>query len=69
MARVVAQAGLVTPPGETKAFVATIERLASDGALRSRLGRQVCEYAEIHMGQERILASFEQDLHALVQTD
>jgi len=58
--------GLVVPPGDAGELAAAIERLADDADLRARLGRNARRYAEERLDREKILASFEEELLALV---
>lgn len=51
--------GMVTPPGNIEAFVSALLRLADDGDLRHRLGRQARKYAVDHLDREKILSRFE----------
>jgi colanic acid biosynthesis glycosyl transferase WcaI len=63
--RVVQGCGLVTPPGDVDALVTAIQRLASDSALRVRLGQAARSYAEQHLAKDAILRRFEADLEQL----
>lgn len=60
-ARIVAQneAGLVTPPDDTVAFVRAADVLRQDEDLRQRLGRNGRTYAEAHFDIEKITDQFE----------
>jgi glycosyltransferase involved in cell wall biosynthesis len=60
-ARIVAQneAGLVTPPDDTAAFVRAADVLRQDEDLRQRLGRNGRTYAEAHFDIEKITDQFE----------
>jgi glycosyltransferase involved in cell wall biosynthesis len=60
-ARVVtrAAAGLVTPPGDHDAFVASAERLRADGERRATAGANARRYAERTFDIERIADRFE----------
>ncbi|HYL67640.1 MAG TPA: glycosyltransferase WbuB [Candidatus Limnocylindria bacterium] len=56
--------GMVTPPGDIDAFVSALLRLADDGSLRRRMGRNARKYAVDHMDREKILSRFEGSLLA-----
>jgi colanic acid biosynthesis glycosyl transferase WcaI len=60
-AKIVAQheAGLVTSPNDTAAFVQAADSLRQDGALRERLGGNGRGYAETHFNIEKITDQFE----------
>lgn len=59
-AKIVAQheAGLVTSPNDTAAFVQAADSLRQDGALRERLGGNGRRYAEAHFNIEKITDQF-----------
>jgi glycosyltransferase involved in cell wall biosynthesis len=52
------EAGLVAAPGDLAGAVASLRRLAEDGALRARLGRNGREAAERKFDRRAIAASF-----------
>lgn len=59
------ETGLVVPPRDLDAFVAGLERLAGDAALRGRLGVAARRYAERHLDRDAILSDFENRLRTL----
>jgi colanic acid biosynthesis glycosyl transferase WcaI len=65
VAAVVADAGLVVPPGDREAFAEAITRLAANPELRARLGRAGREYALQHLDRDAVLGRLEASLLAL----
>lgn len=59
------EAGVAVPPGDPSALADAIRLLALDPARREACGRRAREYAEAHLGRDRILAAFEQQLISL----
>ena len=57
---VLSEAGLVTPPGDSQAFVSALIRLAESPDLRKRMGQKAREYAMTHMERDCVLSRFEQ---------
>lgn len=66
VATVLAHAGLIVPPDDVEAFVAAIEQLAADPALRRRLGTAGRQYATDVLEHDKVLAGFEQELELTV---
>jgi colanic acid biosynthesis glycosyl transferase WcaI len=62
LAHVIAQTGLLTPPGEPTRLAQAIETLLADEPLRQRLGQQGRQFALAHWAKEKVLADF---LHEL----
>lgn len=58
IARAVEGRGLVTPPGDPKAFAAAILQLAQDALLRAKLGDNARAYAEQNLDKNAILTAF-----------
>ncbi|ADL07285.1 glycosyl transferase group 1 [Thermosediminibacter oceani DSM 16646] len=61
------QAGIVTPPGDLKAFIDALQLLAESAILREQMGRNARLYAERYLDKERILKDFEDKLITLVR--
>lgn len=59
LAAVLEGRGLITPPGDVDAMVASLVQLAEDANLRRRLGSEAREYALLHMDRDSILTKFE----------
>lgn len=57
--------GLVASPGDVAALVRAVRTLADQPELRRTCGLRAREYAEQHLGRDRILAAFEQKLISL----
>lgn len=55
LAHVVAQCGLVVPPGSAQGMADAIVRLADDAALRARLGQSARAFAEQHLALAGIM--------------
>ena len=66
LASVVEECGLVVPPGDAAGLVGALRRLASDFALRVRLGKAGREYALSNLDKQRVLGEFEVKLAAVV---
>jgi len=62
LARVVADRGLIVPPGDADALARAICALADDKDLRTRLGANARDYAEQHLSRDKVLAAFEKAL-------
>jgi len=58
--------GLLVPPGDAGALAAAMERLATDGGLRLRLGRAGHVWAGEHLRSERIADGFVDAIRPLV---
>lgn len=65
LAQVVQDCGLVVPPEDPRAFADAVLTLASDAALRNRLGLAGRFHAAQHMDREAVLKSFEVAMQAL----
>jgi colanic acid biosynthesis glycosyl transferase WcaI len=65
LATVVQDCGLVVPPEQAVAFAEAIKQLASDAALRSRLGATGRAYAVANLDRDAVLPKFEAELKAL----
>ena len=59
IAEVLADKGLITPPGDAGALESALLRLAADARLRQRFGQEARRYALKHMDREDILRRFE----------
>jgi colanic acid biosynthesis glycosyl transferase WcaI len=57
-----AKTGISVPPEDLHAFVKALEILADDADLRDEFGRNARAYAQMHLSQDVILASFEREL-------
>jgi len=68
LAEAVAGRGIVVDPGDAAAFAEAIKQLATNTALRERLGRNAREYALSELQKESILSRLEQELLALAAT-
>jgi colanic acid biosynthesis glycosyl transferase WcaI len=66
LARVVAQCGVVVPPGDAKAFADAITQLADDPGRRARLGAAARHYAEANLTRSVVLGRLDQCLKACV---
>lgn len=64
LAAIVAQAGIVVPPGDARAFVSALVRLEHDTAERQRLGAKGRAYALENLDRTAILQRFERELSA-----
>lgn len=62
LARVVANFGIVTPPGDIDAFAAAIMRLVNDSVARASFGVQARQYATIHLDYVTTMRRFEQEI-------
>jgi colanic acid biosynthesis glycosyl transferase WcaI len=62
LAEAVEGRGTVVEPGNAAAFAAAVEQLASDRALREKLGRNARQYALSALEKERVLSRFGQQL-------
>jgi colanic acid biosynthesis glycosyl transferase WcaI len=56
--------GIVTPPGDAKAFAAAIVQFAEQPNLRRRMGAEARKYAIARMSRDQILGDFERSLLA-----
>jgi colanic acid biosynthesis glycosyl transferase WcaI len=65
LATVVQDCGLVVPPEQAVVFAEAIKQLASDAALRSRLGAAGRAYAVAHLDRNAVLPKFEAELKAV----
>lgn len=65
VATVVEDCGLVVPPEDVKAFAGAVEALATNAALRDRLGRNGRAYAEQNLDKDAVLGRFEDELFKL----
>jgi colanic acid biosynthesis glycosyl transferase WcaI len=68
VAHVVEGRGLVVPAEDEAALHAAIERLVGDPDLRSELGKAARAYAVDRLGKEQVLARFEADMLALIES-
>lgn len=66
VAEAVACCGLVTPPGDTSAFVAALGQLCADKGLRERLGHAARRQALATLARGEVLTRFESDLMLLL---
>ena len=64
LATVVQSCGLVVPPCDPLAFANALQALATDKALRERLGAAGFKYAQAHLDREAALGRFEAELLA-----
>jgi colanic acid biosynthesis glycosyl transferase WcaI len=62
VAKVLAERGICTPPGDVTAFATAVARLADDRELRLRMGDEARKYAVIHLNHDEILTRFESSL-------
>ncbi|KWF12759.1 glycosyltransferase WbuB [Burkholderia pseudomultivorans] len=62
---VVAQRGVVVPPGNPDALASAIDALAGDGGERVRLGTAGREFAQAVLSRDAVLRAFEAKLRAL----
>jgi colanic acid biosynthesis glycosyl transferase WcaI len=67
VAQVVAQCGIVVPPGDANALAAAIRVLAADPDRRRRLGSAARDYALKNFASSRILLEFESALVSCVE--
>lgn len=65
IASVLDSAGVIVPPGDLKAFINELKKLAKDKECRDKLGRNARAYAVKHLSQNAILTRFEQSLQKL----
>ncbi|RZT31852.1 glycosyltransferase WbuB [Cupriavidus agavae] len=65
LAGVVAQCGVVVPPGDDAAFAQAIATLAGDAGRRAALGAAGLAWARANLDRDAVLGQFEQALHAL----
>jgi len=66
LAHAVHDCGVRVPAHDATAFAEAIARLAGDPALRTRLGLNARQFAEMTLDKEKILASFEQECLRIV---
>jgi colanic acid biosynthesis glycosyl transferase WcaI len=66
LASVVKSCGLVVPPGDPLAFANAVQTLATDPALRERLGAEGFLYAQQHLDRDAVLGRLEAELMAMV---
>jgi colanic acid biosynthesis glycosyl transferase WcaI len=69
VASIVAQAGAVTPPGDSAAFSRAVADLAAGSAARLQLGAEGRAYALAHLDRDPILRHFEAELTAMTVAD
>ena len=65
VARVLEQAGVIVPPGDSSRFVEALKFLADNFELRKKLGEKARQYALENLDREVVLSQFEQDLKTL----
>lgn len=65
LAEVVANRGIVVPPGDASSFAWAIEQLMSHAGLREKLGRNARAYAVSELEKNTVLCRFEQELRKL----
>ncbi len=65
VAEVLADRGVVTPPGDVERFAEALKKLVRDTALRVRLGQAGRRYAEQHLSRDAVLEAFEAALQGL----
>jgi len=66
VATVVAQAGLIVPPGDAGAFAEAIRLLAKNSERRVELGAAGRRYAERELAKDAVLGKFEEELQRVV---
>jgi colanic acid biosynthesis glycosyl transferase WcaI len=66
VAKVVAHAGYIVPPGDIKAFVNAIRMLGANKSLRYRLGDAGRALIKNEWNKEKVLKVFEDEIHRLV---
>lgn len=69
LAKVVSQCGVVTPPGNTEAFVEALRELERHAIARRALGSTARRYAEQHLHKDAVLARFERELLSCVAAE
>jgi len=69
LAKVVNQCGVVTPPGNTEAFVEALGELERHAIARRALGSAARRYAEQHLHKDAVLARFERELLSCVAAE
>ncbi|QOT80001.1 glycosyltransferase WbuB [Cupriavidus basilensis] len=67
LGRVVAQCGVLVPPGDAAALAAAIDTLAAQPALRAHLGGAGRRWAEQHLDRDMVLGELEKALFALIR--
>ncbi|MGO4331251.1 glycosyltransferase WbuB [Cupriavidus sp. 2TAF22] len=67
LGRVVAQCGVLVPPGDAAALAGAIDSLAAQPALRAHLGAAGRRWAERHLDREMVLGALENALFALAR--
>jgi colanic acid biosynthesis glycosyl transferase WcaI len=66
LAQVGAEAGLVVPPEDLKAFVKALLQFRADAALCAKMGAQARRYAEKHFALDAVLGRFEATMQKCV---
>jgi len=68
VAELVAECGIVVPPGDVSAMAQAVVLLAEDTKQRCEQGKKARRYAEAHLNQDAIMSQFESDATELVSS-